>query len=153
LLTAARGRLVKQSGAIRAFFLRGAAVEHLLEIAHRTAAADEAHPRAIGRVTKSLHDVMTEKIGKQDDDLDPGGNRGAAAALVNAIASADVGGDADAELPQHIGDIAQAISAHEKGVGRRDWRGWNGRRGSRGHCVHDSINEWRADDVADKPVP
>ncbi len=55
---------------------------------------------------------MSEKIGKQYDQLNAGRQRGAAP-LMGTVSPADVSGDTDTELIQHFGDVTQPVGPNE----------------------------------------
>jgi hypothetical protein len=104
--------------------------ECVLEIAHRTSAADETDAGALRSVTKTPHHVMTKKIGKQNHHFDAAREYGGAAPLVNTVPPADVSRNANAKLAKHLGNVAQAIGADEQGAGLN---------GVCRNCIHDFI--------------
>jgi hypothetical protein len=89
--------------------------EGLLQGAYRAAAAYEHHTLAARRLAKALHDVVAKEIGEQDHDLGTD-RQWRGAALVGAVAAADMGGDADPELGEHIGYVAESVRTDDERI-------------------------------------
>lgn len=87
-------------------------LQSLLHAAHRTAARHYPDPRTLRGLAESLHDVVTEKIGQQNQQF-RARRQVQGLFLMRRISPTDVVRDGDVVSFEQIGDVAEPIRSDD----------------------------------------